>query len=169
MQTQKRRPPLNLAIYGLYLLVAVVITWPLVTVMSTHFAGYPFGDAHEMTRHIWWIKTALQTGQPLIFQPLLGYPDGIQGVILWSDPLQFFPGWLFALFMPLPAAYNLFALLTLALNGWAAYWLVWKLTNARSAALLGGLAFMTAPVIQGHLAGGHGGLLVQWPLPLLAY
>lgn len=27
---------------------------------------------------------------------------------------------------------------------------------------------MTAPTIQGHLAGGHGGLLVQWPLPLLA-
>ncbi len=169
MQKLKRTLPLNLAIYGLYLAVALLITWPLLTVISTHFAGYPFGDAHEMTRHIWWIKHALQTGQPLFFQPLLAYPDGIQGVILWSDPLQFFPGWLFAFFMPLPAAYNLFALLTLALNGWAAYWLVWKLTNVRSAALLGGLVFMTAPVIQGHLAGGHGGLLVQWPLPLLTY
>ncbi len=169
MQTLKRALPLNLAIYGLYLLLAVVMTWPLVTLMSTHFAGYPFGDAHEMTRHIWWIKHALQTGQPLIFQPLLGYPDGMQGVILWASPLQFFPGWLFAFFMPLPAAYNLFALLTLALNGWAAYWLVWKLTGVRPAALLGGLAFMTAPVIQGHLAGGHGNLLVQWPLPLLVY
>ena len=169
MQSLKRALPLNLAIYGLYLLVALVITWPLVTVISSHFAGYPFGDAHEMTRHIWWIKHALQTGQPLFFQPLLAYPDGIQGVILWSDPLQFFPGWLLAFFMPLPAAYNVFALLTLALNGWAAYWLVWKLTNVRSAALLGGLTFMTAPVIQGHLAGGHGGLLVQWPLPLLTY
>ena len=165
----RRVLPLNLAIYALYLLVAVVMTWPLVTQMSTHFAGYPFGDAHEMTRHIWWFKYALQTGQPLIFQPLLGYPDGMQGVILWSDPLQFFPGWLFAFFMPLPAAYNLFVLLTLALNGWAAYWLVWRLTGVRSAGLLGGLAFMTAPVIQGHLAGGHGGLLVQWPLPLLAW
>ncbi len=169
MQSLKRTLPLNLAIYGLYVLVAVVMTWPLVMVLSSQFAGYPFGDAHEMTRHIWWIKHALQTGQPLIFQPLLGYPDGIQGVILWSDPLQFFPGWLFAFFMPLPAAYNLFALLTLALNGWGAYWLVWKLTNTRTAALLGGLTFMTAPVIQGHLAGGHGGLLVQWPLPLLVY
>ncbi len=169
MQILKRALPLNLAIYGLYLAVAMLITWPLLTVISTHFAGYPFGDAHEMTRHIWWIKHALQTGQPLFFQPLLAYPDGIQGVILWSDPLQFFPAWLFAFFMPLPAAYNLFALLTLALNGWAAYWLVWKLTNVRSAALLGGLVFMTAPIIQGHLAGGHGGLLVQWPLPLLTY
>ncbi|MBI1280724.1 MAG: hypothetical protein GC179_21550 [Anaerolineaceae bacterium] len=169
MQSLKRALPLNLAIYGLYLAAALLITWPLLTVISTHFAGYPFGDAHEMTRHIWWMKHALQTGQPLFFQPLLAYPDGIQGVILWSDPLQFFPGWLFAFFMPLPAAYNLFVLLTLALNGWAAYWLVWKLTDVRSSALLGGLTFMTAPVIQGHLAGGHGGLLVQWPLPLLTY
>ncbi|MCB9450457.1 MAG: hypothetical protein H6672_03410 [Anaerolineaceae bacterium] len=155
--------------YAFYLLVAVVITWPLVTVMSSAFAGYAFGDAHEMSRHIWWMKHALQTGQPLFFQPLLGYPNGIEGVILWSNPLQFFPGWLFAFFLPLPAAYNLFVLLTLALNGWAAYFLVSKLTGNQASGLLGGLVFLAAPVMQGHLAGGHGGLLVQWPLPLYAY
>jgi|GEM_PF-319443 len=160
----------HLLAYGFFLSVAVGITWPLATVLSTHFAGYPFGDAHEMTRHIWWFKYALQNGQPLIFQPFLGYPDGMQGVILWSDPLQFFPAWLFAFALPLPAAYNLQALLNLALNGWAAYFLMWKLLNGqRLPALVAGVAFMAAPVMQGHLAGGHGGLLVQWPLPLSAY
>jgi len=163
-----RLPRVHLTIYLFYLAVAVLITWPLVTVFSTHFAGYPFGDAHEMTRHIWWFKYALQNGLPLIDQPLLGYPDGMPGVILWSDPLQFFPAWLFAFVMPLPAAYNLQALLNLALNGWAAYYLIWNLTNHRSAAVLGGVIFLAAPTMQGHLAGGHGGLLVQWPLPLLA-
>ncbi len=158
----------HLLTYALYLAVAVVMTWPLVMVLGTHFAGYPFGDAHEMTRHIWWMRHALATGQPLIFQPLLGYPDGMPGVILWSDPLQFFPGWLFAFVLPLPAAYNLFVLLTMALNGWAACWLVERLTKQRGAALIGGLIFMAAPALQGHLAGGHGGLVVQWPLPLLA-
>src|SRR4051794_14988736 len=93
----------HFAIYLFYLAVAVLITWPLVTVFSTHFPGFSDGDAHEMTRHIWWFTYALQHGQPLIFQSLLGYPTGIQGVILWSDPLQFFPGWLFAFFIPLPA------------------------------------------------------------------
>ena len=159
----------HMAAYVFFLAAALLMTWPLVTVLSTHFAGYPFGDAHEMTRHIWWFKYAIQHGQPLIFQPLLGYPDGMQGVILWSDPLQFFPAWLFAFVMPLPAAYNLHCLLNLALNGWAAYFLVWKLTEDRFAALVAGLIFMAAPMMQGHLAGGHGGLLVQWPLPLLAY
>jgi len=163
-----RLPHVHLLICLFYLAVAVLITWPLVTVFSTHFAGYPFGDAHEMTRHIWWFKYALQHSLPLIDQPLLGYPDGMPGVILWSDPLQFFPAWLFAFVMPLPAAYNLQALLNLALNGWAAYYLIWNLTNHRSSAVLGGVIFLAAPTMQGHLAGGHGGLLVQWPLPLLA-
>jgi hypothetical protein len=162
-------PRAHIAAYVFFLAAALLITWPLLTVLLMHFAGYPFGDAHEMTRHIWWFKYAIQHGQPLIFQPLLGYPDGMQGVILWSDPLQFFPAWLFAFVMPLPAAYNLQCLLTMALNGWAAYFLVWKLTGGRLAALVAGLIFMAAPVMQGHLAGGHGGLLVQWPLPLLAY
>ncbi len=160
---------LNLGIYGLYLALALIITWPLATQLSTHFAGYPFGDAHEMSRHIWWFTYALRTGAPLIHQPLLGYPDGMAGIILWSGPLQFFPSWLLALLLPLPAAYNLAALLTLALNGWAAHWLAWKLTGVRPAALLAGALFLAAPTLQGHLAGGHGGLLVQWPLPLLAW
>jgi hypothetical protein len=162
----KRLRP-HLLVYGLYLAVAVLMTWPLVTVMGTQFAGYPFGDSHEMTRHIWWFTYALRHGEPLVFQPLLGWPEGMSGVILWANPLQFFPGWLFALFLPLPAAYNLSALLTLALNGWAAHYLLRHLLTDERAALLGGLAFMAAPTIQGHLAGGHGGLLVQWPLPLL--
>lgn len=164
-----RIPPIELIVYGFYLLVALLITWPLITVIGTHFIGFTFGDAHEMTRMNWWFTYALRTGAPLVFQPLLGYPDGMQGMALWADPLQYFPGWFFALFMPPAMGYNVAALLTLALNGWAAQWLVWKLTGQRGAALLGGLVFLAAPTIQGHLAGGHGGLVVQWTLPLLAY
>ena len=48
--------------------------------------------------------------------------------LLWSLPLQSFPAWLFAFVMPLPAAFNLAALLTLALNGWAMFFLVRYLT-----------------------------------------
>jgi hypothetical protein len=154
----------NLVVFLFYFFLAVVITWPLVTMLGTHFAGYSNGDAPEMTRHIWWLKHALQTGQPLVFQPLLAYPDGLEGVILWSNPLQFFPAWLFAFVMPLPAAYNLQALLNLALSGWAACFLVRHLTRHAPAALVAGVVFMASPAIQGHLAGGHGGLLVQWPL-----
>ncbi|MBZ0293544.1 MAG: hypothetical protein K8L99_13335 [Anaerolineae bacterium] len=158
-----------MAVYGLYLLAAVMITWPLVTVFSTRLLGHPFGDSYEYTRHIWWITHALRSGQPLFAQPLLVYPTGLDGAWLWGNPLQSFPAWLFAFVLPLPAAFNLMALLTLALNGWTLYWLVWRLVKSRPAAVLAGLVFLAYPHFQGQLGAGHTGLLVLWPVPLYVW
>jgi hypothetical protein len=158
-----------LLVYSCYLGAAVLMTWPLVTHISTRLIGHPFGDSYEYTRHIWWFVHALRTGQPLFFQPLLGYPDGLSAAWLWAVPLQSFPAWLLALVLPLATAFNLSALLLLALNGWSAYALVAYLTAGRQGpALLAGLIFMLFPAFQGQLAAGHTGLLVVWPVPLLA-
>lgn len=157
----------SLAIYLFYLLVAVVVTWPLAGHLSSRLVGFPYGDSTEMARHIWWYNHALRTGQPVFWQPLLGYPDGMEGVILWADPLQFFPAWLLAFFLPVPAAANVSILLYMALNGWAMQALAhYLLDRRRGPALLAGLVFMAAPVFQGHLGGGHAGLMVLWPVPL---
>lgn len=150
-----------------YFALALIITWPLVTVLSTHLAGFAYGDGHEMARHVWWYNHALRTGQDVFYQPLLGYPDGIDGVLYWAHPLQFFPAWLFAYFLPLPAAANLAILLAMALNGWGMYCLAAHLLNdARIPALVSGVVFMAAPTFQGHLGGGHAGLMIMWPVPL---
>ncbi len=160
----------HIIIYLFYLGIAALITWPLVTVFSTQLVGHPFGDSYEYMRHIWWIKHALQTGQSIFNQPLLAYPDGLTGAWLWGNPLQSFPAWLFAFVMPLSAAFNFSVLLTLALNGWTMYWLMWHLTDKnRGAALLAGLVFLAAPTFQGQLGAGHTGLLVLWPVPLYIY
>ncbi|MBE2271510.1 MAG: hypothetical protein IAE80_24975, partial [Anaerolinea sp.] len=119
--------------FALYFLVAVIITYPLITVLESRLLGHPFGDAAEYVRHIWWIKYALQTGQPIFDQPLLLYPRGLSGSWLWGAPLQSFPAWLFAFVMPLPAAFNLSALLTLALNGTGMYALAKHLLTTESA------------------------------------
>jgi hypothetical protein len=160
---------LHVVAYSLYLLAAVIITWPLAMVFSTELLGHPFADSYEYTRHIWWISHALRSGQPLFDQPLLAYPRGLAGAWLWGSPLQSFPAWLLAFALPLPAAFNLAALLTLALNGWAMHWLAWKLTRARGAAFIAGLVFMAYPHFQGQLGAGHTGLLVLWPAPLYAW
>ncbi len=162
-------------VFLLFLLLALLITFPLVLHLGDQAAGYPDSDAYEMLRNVWWFKTALQSGQEPFFQPLLGYPDGIEGITLWANPLQFFPMWLFAFFLPLAAAYNLTIVLTMALNGWALYGLLWALLDGRHnpqvrpAAILGGAVFLAHPVMQGHLAGGHAGLLVMWGAPLLVW
>lgn len=155
--------------YGFFLGIAVIITWPAATNLGGQFIGGTTSDAYEMARHIWYFKTALQNGQSPFFQANLGYPDGISGVTLWANPLQFFPAWLFAFFLPLSLAYNLSILLTMALNGWAMSYLMRALLNDELASLLAGTIFMAAPIFQGHLFDGHAGLMVLWPLPLLVY
>lgn len=154
------------ALFGFYVAVAVLITYPIITALSTHFAGHPFGDSYEIARHIWWINTALKTGQPLFFQPLLLYPQGIASAYFWGSPLQLFPAWLLAFVMPLPAAFNVQVVLTLALNGWAMSRLARYLIGSVPVALAAGALYMAYPTMQGHLAAGHVGLLAQWSVPL---
>lgn len=156
----------HLLVYLSYLAITVYLTWPLITVFGTHLAGHTFADSYEYARHIWWFKYALQTGAPLFFQPMLAYPDGLPSAWLWSIPLQSFPAWLLAFVMPLPAAFNLSLLLTVALNGWAAYVLALYLTQNRPAAWLAGLVFMAYPTFAGQMAAGHSGLLALWGVPL---
>lgn len=164
-----RLPREHLAAYLFYLLIAVLITWPLVTHFSTRILGGGNGDATEVARNIWWMKFALQHGQPILHQPYLGYPEGISGTWLWANPLRVFPAWLFAFFLTLPAAYNLSILLQWGLIGWSMYYLVWKLTGVRSAAILAGVILMAFPVIQVKVMRGHVEVLQLWAAPLYIY
>ena len=108
-----------MAVCLFYAAAAILMTRQLITVIGEQMIGHPFGDTYEYTHHIWWINHALRSGQSPFFQPLLLYPDGLQAAWLWGAPLQSFPAWLFMFIVPLPIAFNLQALLTLTLNGWA--------------------------------------------------
>ena len=152
-----------------YILLALLVVSPAHETLSTRFIGGETGDVYEMARHVWWLKTALQQGEPLFYHSLLGYPDGFPAVQLWANPLQFFPMWLFAFAVPLAAAYNIGVLLTLVLNGLSMYALARRQLASPHCfpAFIAGLVFMAFPALQGHLFDGHAGLLVQWPLMLL--
>ena len=149
-------------------LVALYLTGPALSTFSTRYLGAEAGDAYKMARQIWWFKTALQQGEDIFGQSLLGHPEGYTLFRLWSNPLQFFPMWLFAFFMPLTAAYNLGLVLSLALNGISMLLLArrWLPPQHEFPAVMAGLVFMAFPALQGHLIAGHAGLLAQWPAPL---
>ncbi len=167
----KRIPRHHMIVFLLYLFVAIGVTYPAITSLSTHFLGGDTSDAYEMARHIWWFKTSIQNGNDIFWQSNLGYPEGFSGVTLWANPLQFFPMWLFAVFLPLAMAYNITILLTMALNGWAMYFLARHrfAHEHHTPAIIAGLIFMIFPVFQGHLFDGHAGLMVQWAVPLFVY
>ena len=162
--------------YGFYVLVAVWMTFPLVTQMNTAFPGAPESDAYEYARHIWWYKHAILNGEPLFFHPTLAHPDGLPSLWLWAIPLQSFPAWLFSFVMPLPVAYNIMTLLRLALNGWAVYFLMRRLLDGTHdnkitdtpdlPALLSGAIFALYPTIQGQMFGSHVGIIAVWGSPL---
>ena len=153
----------------IYLLVALYLTSPALETFSSSYLGHEDGDAYKLARHVWWYKTALQSGEDIFGQTLLGHPEGYTLFRLWANPLQFFPMWLFAFFMPLAAAYNLGLVLTLVLNGLAMLLLArrWLPAQHEFPAILAGIVFLSFPALQGHLAAGHAGLLALWPAPIL--
>jgi len=149
-----------------YLCAAAVVTFPLILHLDTRLLGHAFSDSTEYLRHSWWMAEALR-GRIALDAPLLLYPDGIDSALLWAIPLQSAPTALLSLMLPLPTAFNLAALLTLALNGLALRALCRELGMSGGSALIGGLVFMAYPAFQGQLALGHVGLLALYPVPLL--
>ena len=151
-----------------YAVLAALITWPLVTQITTHAAGAGYADSDEIIRHGWWIKEAILHGQNPFKQTLLAYPDGFTSTLMWAYPLRFGPTALLSFVVAPLAAYNLVVLITLALNGFSAYRLGLDLSGRPLAALLGGLVFLAFPAMQGHASAGHVEILTLWPLVLTA-
>lgn len=159
-----------LALLG-FLLAAIYLTAPIHSALSSRLIGADSGDVYEVARQIWWFKFAIQTGEDVFEQSLLAFPEGYVAVNLWANPLQYFPIWLLAFILPLPAAYNMGVWLTLALNGWCMYALARRKlgTPYRFPAFMAGLAFILFPAVQGLVLGGRVGFLVLWPMPLFVF
>ncbi len=154
---------------AVYLLAAVIVTWPLAWHVGDRAGGMGAGDTLEVIRHLWWAREALLDGANPFDQRLLAYPDGFMSWVQWAHPLQVLPGALLALVISPLAAFNVLLIVTLTLNGLAAYWLGLLLSQGdRPAALLGGLVFLAYPTVQGHLSVGHLGIVTLWPLALFA-
>lgn len=152
-----------------YALAAVIVTWPLGRHLNDGAAGTGYADTFEVARHIWWASESLRHGSTPFDQRLLVYPTGFMSWVQWAHPLQYLPGAILTLVMPPLTALNVLLLVTLVLNGLAAYWLGLELScGKRLAAWLGGLVFLAFPTVQGHLSVGHLGLITLYPLPVFA-
>jgi hypothetical protein len=164
----KKLPLKHLLIIAVYYLIAMLIVGHSPNTLLTRFIGSETSDIYEMARGAWWFKYAIQHGEPLYYQSLLGYPDGIDGSVLMTVPTQYLPISLLSFILPLNVAYNVIVLLWMALNGWSMYWLVRYLLNDTSdvPALLSGLIYMAFPLFQGHLFDAHAGLMIGWFAPL---
>ncbi len=168
-----------------YTLLALMMTWPLITQLGTHFAGNN-EDLWTFQWDNWWTRYALQHGYNILFTPMQFYPVGVS---LAAHSLSFYNS---LLWIPLAAlvgdiaAYNLTVLLTFILSGYTMFLLAEYLTigsgrqtvanDATTAArrpssvvasLIAGLVFAFAPYHFSQSLGHVSLASVQW-FPLLA-
>jgi len=147
--------------------VAVVWTLPLAFHLSTHLPGTGLGDNASFLWNFWWMREALAHQRPFFETTYLFAPLGAD---LTLHTHTAFPALVGATALgraPLVAALNATILLSVALNGFCAYLLAWRLTRDRVAAIGAGFVFGCSPFIAAHLA-GHFNLVTAWTIPLFA-
>jgi hypothetical protein len=154
----------DLAVFGVYIIVTVMMTWPVVGQLNTHLPGR--GD--DLLVHYWngWrTKRLIAQGGDLYYTDLLFYPTGVS--LLYHNL-----SWVnIALWLPLEplvggvAAFNLAYLLNLFLCAVGMYILARYLTRSTGAAFVAGLVYAFWPYRLFEI--DHPNLIVTQWLPLL--
>ena len=148
-------------------ILAVVWSWPLAWHLSTHLPGSGIGDNVVFAWNFWWMRTALASGTDFFRTSFLFAPVGADLTLHTHTALTAFVGATVLRQLSVVAALNVTILVSLALNGFCAYMLAWRLTRDRGASILAGTIFGTSPYIAAHL-NGHFNLINAWTIPLFA-
>jgi hypothetical protein len=149
-----------------FVALALVWTYPLVSHLSTHLPGEA-GDNLSFVWNFWWARAALAGGLDPFRTTYLFAPVGVDLTLHTHTALPALVGATVLRSLPVVTAQNLTIIGGLALNGFAAYLLAWRVTNHRGAALAGGVIFAGSPFMSAHLL-GHFNLTMAWPIPLFA-
>jgi len=146
---------------GLYLLLAVLATYPLIL----HFGSWlpsDGGDALQNYWNYWWTERALAAGQNPYWTPLLYAPYGAP---LYLHTLNLFNGLVgipLQLLFGLIPAYNLIVFLSLTLAGYFAYLLVAEISGSRQAGFIGGIIYAFGSYHMTHMLGHMNLLASEW-------
>jgi len=150
-----------------YLALTILITYPLVTQLTTHFAGVSDNDSREFIWSTWWFKHALLD---LHISPtninILNYPEGINFPLLPLMSQSFIISLPLAILVSPTFAFNITYLISFPLCALAGYWLCYDLTQDHRAAFIGGLIWGFFPNKTGHALAGHLFQLVVFTLPI---
>jgi hypothetical protein len=147
-----------------FVLLAVLLSWPLATHLSSTLPGPP-GDNVAFVWNFWWMREVVSTLSSPFFTPYLFAPYGVDLTLNTTTPLPAFVGATALSPFGIVTAQNLVTIAALALNGFAAYLLARRFTSDEGAAFVGGLIFATCAFISSHLL-GHFNLTSAFVLPL---
>lgn len=160
----------SLLVWLLFFLLALVLTYPLVTHLGTKLVGGE--DANYALWLGWWYKLTLfeKHQNPLAWNNYLFYPDGYQLGSSFNGPIFHLAeavGFLFTDNYLL--VYNLLCLLTLTFSAWATFLFLRFWVNQAALAFLGGVAVGFSPYQLAHLIRGHTTMLSFGFVPLFLW
>lgn len=151
-----------------FVVVAVLVTFPLAAQIGSHLGGVPGQDAMQHLWISWWTQHALvDLGANPMQVDVLYHPDGVTHPMLWVTPYPHLAGLPLSLLLGLVPAYNIHLLLSFVLSGLTAYLLVLYSTRNTVAALLGGLVFAIFPNRMAQST-AHFAQVVTYLFPLCA-
>jgi len=160
----------QLAIFGGYVVLAIAMTWPLVTRLPTHVVDAKWHYDSMVNMMILGSRMHYAMGVPTLPSPYdnyfcapvplsIAYNENLFGLTLLYAPFYL------ATHDPL-LAYNLLLLLSLALSGYCAYLFARRICGDEAAALLMGVAYAFCPYVMFEL-GRIQLVAAQW-IPLFA-
>ncbi|MDP2166932.1 MAG: glycosyltransferase family 39 protein [Thermodesulfovibrionales bacterium] len=140
-------------IISAYLLLTLIVTYPLIAKFTTHCAGEG-GDEQVYLWNFWWMKYSLidLKANPL-YTDYIFYPNEVGLAFhtlmplngLLSIPLQYIMG--------IITIHNLFVVLSFAISGFGAFLLINYITGDWRAAFVGGVIYAFCPYKLAHTSG----------------
>ena len=124
-----------------YLVIAIIVTWPLIEVMNEKVIRYPNDispDIEGTFWYHWWVKHALLNGQNINFCDMIYSPIGRNVLLLFKNNLDCFFAFPFLCIFGFPGYYNILCIVVMIGNGLAVYALARRFTQNHMLAFLTG-------------------------------
>lgn len=160
-----RRPwLLSVSAFLGYLAAALAFTWPLPRHLSTHVLGPVSGDTGVYIWNLWAFAHEVSAGRFPLFTSSVFSSTPPVDLSLHNYTIAFnVAAWPLLTWLPPVVVYNLLTIGALALNAWAGFVLVRRVTDDARVAWLGGLVFGFSPYVIARTA-GHLSLVLVAPL-----
>jgi len=157
----------HFSVLGFYLLVAILMTWPVAARLNSHIAGYP-ADNYLYVWTPWVLRQEVLSDLDPLHTTFIYHPDGVSLALHALIATKTAPGLLLQTFLTPVATFNLLLLTSMALCGYTTWLLVQQVTGEAGAALVGGLVFACSPFYLAHATAGHLDYISAEGIPLFA-
>lgn len=157
----------NILIAGGYLLLTIILTYPVILQLHSHIAGFPGEDNLQWRWFLWWFKHSI-----LVLQTPVSNVSLLYAPLEGQQPLYLITSYTPALALPITLlggatlSFNLTFLLSFALSAYTTYLLAYYLVGHRPAAFVAGLIFGFYPARFGYAVGTFLGQLTTYFLPV---